>query len=344
MRSVRRGLALLICALLMAGMIPASAAPARDQRPDSVWMEGDPEGLLSVVMSAAMLKDQDALAAGSPPAQGLVEAAFAVYVYNSRGLERVTLEEGDCAELYDALFASGSFHMPEKGDCPCVTVENGRMTLDLAELNETPLVGAWIYSAREENGTMRLDMDLYTAWGYYMTPALEIPEEDLTWYRHCTAVLSRAEESAFGWRLVSFQTGPIYQDGAFSAWQEYANPEAGYSLMLPSLMGQSRSDANDVLFETADGTASVRIERIAPMTRDQALSETAALKSGITLEDAAFSLVLHIAPTGARILMYESDSCAYRVTLTYPSERMEEYGLYAEIMRNSFTIWGLSNG
>ena len=120
----------------------------------------------------------------------------------------------------------------------------------------------------------------------------------------------------------------------------------GLTEALGMMVGQ-RNDIVKVSFRDGMGLPEFKEHvraAIAPMTRDQALSETAALKSGITLEDAAFSLVLHIAPTGARILMYESDSCAYRVTLTYPSERMEEYGLYAEIMRNSFTIWGLSNG
>ena len=34
----------------------------------------------------------------------------------------------------------------------------------------------------------------------------------------------------------------------------------------------------------------------------------------------------------------------YTVTLTFPKERQAEYAFYAEIIRNSFGVWGLARG
>jgi hypothetical protein len=34
----------------------------------------------------------------------------------------------------------------------------------------------------------------------------------------------------------------------------------------------------------------------------------------------------------------------YTVTMTFPRERQAEYEFYAEIIRNSFGVWGLSHG
>ena len=334
--------ALLLC-LLMLFALPASAAPVRD-------LETEPEAdaalnrLLGIAFSAAMLKEESALAPGQAPSEGLVEAAFAVYSYLDAGLERAVVTPEMGRELHSAMFANGSFSMPEKGDCPCVTIEDGNMVLDLAELNETPLVGAYVYAQTIRGEYTDLEIDLYTVWGYWGTPALEIPEEDLTWYRHATATVQKCSESPFGFRLAAFSLGPIYEDGAFAVWQEYEDADMGFTVSLPSLMGLSRQSAEDKLFENASGSSSIRIESLPPMDYRDAAAQIAALPDGKTLVDTQFSVVLRITAKKTVIIIYESSERAYRVTLTYPEERMEEYGLYAEIIRNSFAIWGLSNG
>ncbi|MBQ8136335.1 MAG: hypothetical protein IJ174_02785, partial [Clostridia bacterium] len=309
----------LVCALTFLALLPASAAPVRDLQMEEEAAPGL-NRLLGIVLSAAMLKEENALAEGQAPSEGLVQAAFAVYSYLESGLEQAEVTQEMGQELQAVLFESGAFVMPEKGDCPCVTIEGGKMILDLAELNETPLVGAYVYAQTERGEYIDLQLDLYTVWGYWGIPALDIPEEDLTWYRHAVATVQRNDESPFGFRLAAFALGTIYEDGAFAAWQEYEDADMGFTVSLPSLMGLSRQSAEDKLFENADGSASIRIEGLPPMDYREAAAQIAALPEGKTLVDNLFSVVMRITPRKTVIIIYESDARAYRVTLSYPEE------------------------
>ena len=322
----------------------AFAAPLRDYGETEITEDESLRGFLSTVMSAAMLKDLPVLEEGAAPSQGLTEAVMAVFEYNMFALDSVTLSEADCAGLYGGFFASGEFVMPEEGDCPCVRVEDGKLVMDLSELGETALVGAHVYESALRDGRAYLKADLYTAWGYYMTAPLDIPEEDLTWYRSAEICAEANEGELFGWRLVSYRLGEIWQDGALSEWTAFENEAEGYSLTIPSIFGESAVEEGERHWQTSDGTAEMTIRVLPAMS----FAEGVAMLNdggGTLRAEEEFSFVTTAGETLSRVLVCgEGPENAYLVTLRYPAERAAEYTFYAEIIRNSLTVRGLANG
>ena len=344
MNGMKRILSLIAAALFLASASGALAAPTRDQRAMFAEEDDSLRGFLSTVMSGAYLKDVDALAPGETPAQGLVEAVLAVYEYHMLGDNRAELTGEECADLYRSFFSSGSFVMPEKGDCPCVTVENGRLVIDLEELEETALCGAYVYESVMDGGYLDLKADLYTAWGYYLTPAGDIPDEDLVWIRGAEIRLEAAEGTAFGWRLISFALGKPYDDGAMDLWTEYENPGMGLSLNVPGGMALTRESEDGAEWTTEDGRAVMTLERLNGMSFAEG-RELMGQLSGYAVYQEEFDTLMCIG-SGTTWILVCSDAVeyAYRLVLVYPEDRGDEYGLYSEIIRNSFVVWGLSNG
>ena len=297
-----------LCALALALSVPAAlAAPTRQEGTMEVREDEGLRGFLSTVMSAAVIRDLPALEEGEAPG----------------------------AELYRDFFASGSFEMPSEGSCPCVRIEDGKMVMDLAELNETPLVGAYVYESRIADGRVYMKADLYTAWGYYMTEAPFIPEEDLTWYCSAEICLEAGEGKLFGWKLVSYRLGGVWQDGATSEWKEYTDEESAWSLCLPSGFGESGAAEGFREWQTADGSATLRMELLPPMSAGAESAGDEGLYGIITREgDGRLKLVFR----GEEL---EADAS---LTLDFPSDRLDEYSFYLEIIRNSFWMRGMPYG
>ena len=344
MNGMKRILSLILAVLILAGTSCAFAAPTRDRRALFAEEDDSLRGFLSTVMSAAYLKDVEALAPGEAPSQGLVEAVLAVYEYHMLGDDRAELTGEECADLYRSFFSSGSFAMPEKGDCPCVTVENGRLIIDLEELEETALCGAYVYESVMDGGYLDLKADLYTAWGYYLTPAGEIPDEDLVWIRGARIRLEAAEGTAFGWRLISFALGRAYTDGAMDQWTEYVNDGMGLSLNVPAGMTLTREAEDGAGWVSADGRAVMTLERLPGMSFAEGRDLMGQLE-GYAVYQEEFDILMCIG-AGTTWILVCSDAVEYawRLVLDFPEDLAEEYGLYSEIIRNSFVVWGLSNG
>ncbi len=341
---IRRSIAALCALALFSLPFAALAAPIRDERGMDIAQDEGLRGFLSTVMSAAVLKDVTVLEEGERPDAGLAEAVFAVFEYNMFGLDSVTLSEADCAALYDGFFAGGGFVMPEEGHCPCVKIVDGSMVMDLSELNETPLVGVHVWESEFRDGRLCMKADLYTAWGYYMTPPLDIPEEDLTWYCSAEICAESGEGKLFGWTLSSFRLGKVWQDGALSEWKTCENAGEGYSLVVPSLFGESSVKEGVREWQTADGLSSMRLEILPAMTFAQGLEMMDPAGGRLTKEE-EFSYILITGERESRLLVCgENLPQACLVTLEYPEENMWEYTFYIEIIRNSLSMRGLAYG
>ena len=325
-----------LCVLALALPVPAAlAAPTRQRRTMEIQEDEGLRGFLSTVMSAAVLRDLPALEEGEAPGAGMAEAVFGVFEYNMFGLDSVTLTESECAGLYEGIFTSGTFRMPEEGSCPCVKIEDGKMVMDLSELNENPLVGARVYESRIADGRVFMKADLYTAWGYYMTDPGFIPEEDLTWYCSAEICAEAGEGGLFGWKLVSYRLGSVWQDGALSEWKEYTDEESAWSLSVPSMFGESSAGAGLREWQTADGSATLRAEFLPPMSVFPESGTEEGLY-GIMTQEGEGSLRLVFCGEGL------GADCV--LTLEYPPDRLDEYSYYLEIIRNSFWMRGMPNG
>ena len=329
-----------ICALALALPAPAAlAAPVRQEKNMEVQEDEGLRGFLSTVMSAAVIRDLPGMEEGEAPCAELAEAVFGVFEYNMFGLDSVTLTESECAGLYGGFFASGSFEMPAEGSCPCVKIDGGRMVMDLSELNETPLVGAHVYESRIVDGRVFLKADLYTAWGYYMTAPLDIPEEDLTWYCSAEICLEAGEGELFGWKLVSYRLGSVWQDGALSEWKEYTDEEAAWSLAVPSMFGESGAGEGVREWQTADGSATLRLE----FFPSPSAGEENGMKAGEN--EGSYGLITEDGEGHLKVVFsgegLESEGV---LTMEFPAERLDEYSYYIEIIRNSFWMKGMPYG
>ncbi len=337
-------------ALIMAlVMLPAAAlgASARDVRNTDIDPGSGVNTLLDVIATAAMLKDVRSLSEGETPSEGLAEAVFAVYSFAETDGSEVRWSEEDLREIYRAFFAAGPYTLPEKGDCTCVSIEDGVMTLDLSELYETPLAGVWITENRLlENGQLYIKGDVFTAWGYFLTSAWDVPNEDLTWYCTMEACLEAPEDSLYGWRVVSYSLGEIWLDGSVSLWPEFVEETAGYSLLVPAVLGVSGEDPARREWQTGDGQVTMTVEVLPGM--DEAAGDQYFEGEPFLIKQSPWDGLATWAvegPERARLLIAGTDlKSAYLVTLTYPEERQDEMTLYLEFMRNSFNEAGSTNG
>ena len=336
---IKRAVSALCCLALALPAQAALAAPVRREKAMEIQEDEGLRGFLSTVMSAAVIRDLPELEEGEAPGEELAEAVFGVFEYNMFGLDSVTLTESECAGLYDGFFASGRFEMPSEGSCPCVKIDGGAMVMDLSELNETPLVGAHVYESRIIDGRVFMKADLYTAWGYYLTAPLDIPEEDLTWYCSAEICAESGEGELFGWKLVSYRLGGIWQDGALNEWKEYTGEEAEWSLTVPSMFGESDAGEGVREWQTADGSATLRLEFF-PSGPAGEVSGTDEREDdgsyGIISEDGSGRLKLVF--RGGEL----EAGCV--LTLEFPEERLDEYSYYLEIIPNSFWMRGMPYG
>ncbi len=336
---IKRAVSALCCLALFLPAPAASAAPVRQERTMEAEEDEGLRGFLSTVMSAAVIRDLPELDEGEAPGEELAEAVFGVFEYNMFGLDSAVLTESDCTGLYDGFFASGRFEMPEEGSCPCVKIDGDRMVMDLTELNETPLVGAHVYESRIVDGRVFMKADLYTAWGYYMTAPLDIPEEDLTWYCSAEICAEAGEGGLFGWKLVSYRLGGVWRDGALNEWKEYTGEEAEWSLAVPSTFGESGAREGVREWQTADGSAALRLEFLPSGSAGEGTGTDDGEDEGsygVILEDGAGRLKL--------VFRGEELEADCVLTLEFPEERLDEYSYYIEIIRNSFWMRGMPYG
>ncbi len=333
-------------AILLALMIlpiGALGASVRDIGTMETEHDSGVNALLDVVLTAAMVRDERALAEGEKPSEGLVEAVFGVYTYCETGALTAELSGEDAAALYRAFFGEGEYALPESGSCPCVTIEDGVMKMDLEELAERPLAGLWIYETRipEENRVI-VKGDMFTARGYVFASAWDVPDWALTWYCSASALLERDEGALFGWRVVSFELGEIYLDGAVTGWREVADEEAGYSLLVPGVLEPNGTGS----FATFDGQVAMTVETLPLMDESAAkayFENASDLKTERVDEGMLFATLEESGRT--RLLIAGTDLFkAYLITLTYPEARRDEMTLYLEFIRNSFNEAGNVNG
>ena len=339
----------LIAILLALVILPLSgfAASVRDIRYMETEHESGVSALMDVVLSAAMLKDIRDLPEGTKPPEGLVEAVFAVYTFFETGALSAELNTDDAAALYRAFFGEGAYTLPETGDCPCVRIEDGVMKMDLEELNETPLVGLWIYETRDLDGSrVWLKGDMFTARGHAFASAWEIPDDELTWYCSAEACIERDEGALFGWKIVSCSLGEIYLDGSVPGWTDLTDEEAGYSLLVPSILTVSAGGPEKRTRSTADGEITLTVEPLPPM--DEAAADAYFEGEANLRKDSVETGLRYYAvegPRAARVLIAGADmKQAYLITLTYPEGRQDEMALYLEFIRNSFNEAGNTNG
>ena len=336
--------ALLLALCLTLTAFPALAAPTRDIRAIEVTAdeklltlvdiacEAIPEECFGAEARTVLEKDQ------APDAYLTGQALWAAVLMTREGLRLSTEEAG---QLYRQIFTCGEFDpaVLAGSDHPFVAASEDALEVN-PEVSPLGFGGAYLYEITFDGTDALVRCDLYAceAEGGDVN---EAPEEWVTWT--CCAELSLrfAPGTEFGYTVNSISLSPCYRDGNFGDWWEAENLDMEYSVNLPD------ETPEHWVFQNAEGDVRLTIDaKEEDLTYDQALAAFMSAHPGQNVRQERLYDAFLSVEAGEFIMVVTADGYprTYTVTLTFPADRQSEYEFYAEIIRNSFGVWGLSNG
>lgn len=352
-----RLLSLLLAFCLLLSAAPAAlAAPARDMQRSEITLDLNLTALVELALGAAVLEDVPVLAEGENPPKALVEGVLALGLFNLSlpygGQEllegKASLSRAAIAEYYQMVFAQGEYQHGAAALSPCISWREDGLDFELSALMENPSVGAHIYSAAFDGETVTLLCDLFTYYDDYGQTAENLPEDALTWLCNARVTLKYAPEMPFGYTVSGYSLSETYLNGMIYDWQTVENTEYEYSVTLPSILGLAEDEPGCMIWQTADGEATLSLIAKEELAGDyeavlqSALAGAPALEKMENRELSYFSLAgegyyeLHLIP--------QDVTWQYTLILQFPPERQAEFTLYAEFICNSLTAWGAVNG
>ena len=371
--NMKKAIALLLAVCLLIIAAPALAAPTRDAQALEVTVDERMLSLTELIVNAAILQDMPAEPAAVSTIPGLakdetpsdllvscvlswgIQAGLLPYDGAVGDQETVALSAEAALELYQSVFTNSeyTFTEPEQETADKINAENptrawyadGELNLAYAALCD---YGVYIYSAEYDGTDAEILCDVFSMKDSQVRlNAEDIPEEAMAWVCNARLSLRGAPEAAFGYTVNSFDISPFYQDGDLSKWPEFENAEMEYSVNLPSILGVADDTPANRVWQTADGKASLTISvEKKTGSYDDTLAQYLAKHPGAKIvqqrEFDCFSEMSEGQYT--LVVVSELKSNVYTVTMAFPAERQAEYAFYAEIIRNSLTIWGVSNG
>ncbi len=347
----KKGLiALLLALCLTVSAVPALAAPTRElqaieitadenlQTLVNIACEAIPEECFGTDACAVLEKDQ-------APNAYLTEQALWAAVLLTRETAWISEEEAD--QLYRQIFTSGAYDAAAiaGNDLPFTAPKDGGLEIN-PDVRDIGCSGAYIYAAEFDGTDALAQCDLYRceeAW----PDVEEVSEVLLTWTHHAELSLRFAPETEFGWTVNSIALSPCYRDGNFGDWWEAVNEELEYEVQVPGSLEMTDETPDHLVFKNIEGDVTLTIDaREENLTYDQALAAFMAAHPGKTVKQERLYDAFTLTEAGEFIMVVTADDYprTFTVTLTFPKERQAEYAFYAEIIRNSFVVWGLSNG
>lgn len=355
--NLRRVCSLLLVLCLLLALAPAAlAAPTRDTQRAEITLEPGMKTLVELVLGAAVLQDVPCLEEGQAPSPALVEGVLALGLYTLAlpyagediWENKASLTDEEIAGLYRMVFTTGEYARPDALVSPGISLRENGLAFDLSSLSENPVIGAHIYSTVFDGSVVTLDCDLFTSYVETAQSAEDLPEDALTWLCNARVLLTYAPETPYGYTLNGFSLSETYLNGMLYDWKAVENTEFEYSVTLPSILGLAEDAPACMVWQTADGEATLTIEVTDAAERgyDAALESFLKDADGLEVtqmrEFSCFSAVgegvyeLHLAP--------EEINWAYTLVFHFPAQRQAEFTLYAEFIRNSLILWGVSNG
>lgn len=344
-------IALLLALCLTAGALPALAAPTRELQAIEVKADEKLQTLVNIACEAIPeecigLDDGYAvLEKDQAPDAYLAQQALWAAVLLTRETTWISDEEAN--HLYRQIFTSGGYEAAAIAgkDMPFTAPKDGGLEIN-PDVRDIGCGGAYIYAASFDGTDALVQCDLYFCEEKW-ADVDEVSDVLLTWTNHAVLSLRFAPETDFGWTVNSIALSPYYRDGNFGDWWEAENGELEYSANVPGSLELTDETPAHWVFKNIEGDVSLTIEaKEDNISYDEALAAFTQAHPGRdikqeTLYDAFTSLA-----EGEFIMVVTADDYprTFTVTFTFPAERQAEYEYYAEIIRNSFVVWGLSNG
>lgn len=356
MKKRTTALSLCVC-LLLSLCLPALAAPTRDlQRADVLLQDAGLNALIETALGGAVMADENALAADAAPDDALTASTLMVGLYNlSLPYAEKDLWEGkahlsaeDALRFAAEIFTTPAAHVPAVSTEDATVAEN-EIRFDFAKLQKNPMVGAHLYAAQDQDGeNLTVQCDLFTYFGESGQSAETVPEDGLTWLCGAEVSLRRAPEKTFGYTVNSFSLSPTYLAGSLAAWLTIENTQYEYSVTLPGIFGLAENAPADMVWQTADDEAQITLMAIdmpaggydAVLQQylkdcgEAAVTESPEFSTFCAVSEGAYEL--YVVPEGL--------NWYYVLAMRFPAQRQAEFTLYAEFIRNSLILWGVSNG
>ncbi len=345
----RKIIALALALILTMAAVPALAAPTRSLQAIEVTVDEKLQTLVNIACEAipeecygmddaCIVLDKD-----QAPSAGLTAQALWAAVLLTRETTRLSEEEAD--HLYQQIFTNGSYDPAALPDNPYIKASDNGLEIR-PDVYDMGCSGAYIYAASFDGTDVLVQCDLYSC-EVEGADVDEVSEILLTWTNRATLSLRFAPETEFGYTVNSIALSPYYRDGNFGDWWEVENWELEYSVHVPGSMEISDETSDHWVFKNIEGDAVLTIEaKKDNLTYDQALAQFMQTHPDRDVKQERLYDAFTSMEAGEFIMVVTADGYpwTYTVTMTFPKERQAEYEFYAEIIRNSFGVWGLSNG
>lgn len=172
------------------------------------------------------------------------------------------------------------------------------------------------------------------------------PEELGAYIHHCQLTLQYESELAEGFSVLSCDVlSPEYRSGDVMRWQVFDNTQYGYSFNLPTGFELTEDVPECMVWQVAPGETltvtayenagyQATLEHYLSAPSGELLTENKDFGHFYTWGDTFFEMYLAV----------DGTEYAYTVRFDFPEERLGEYLLYGEMIRNSFQVWGGSVG
>lgn len=358
-RLLRAAPALMLALCVLLSALPAQAAPARELQALEMTVDEKMQLLIRIVDESipeecfdleAGLESRVILASGEHPQASYAAQALWAAIMLARQTTHLSGEEAE--QLYSQVFTEGAFSLsPEAGEPFLTVTEEG---VDANPVRTLDHGGAHVYSVTFDGTDVAVLYDAYACEGGDGQSLEELPEDLVTWVANVRLSLRYAPETEFGYTVNSVTLSPVYQDGLLSRWVDTENTEYEYSVKLPATLGLADEDPAHRVWQNADGTVTLTLEAREKAADgsgyDQAYAALVARNKaeglGLAIvREADFSRFYAVGDGLFRLDVLSDDlTWEYTLTLSFPPERQAEYELYAEFIRNSLIMWGISNG
>lgn len=364
--NVKKMLSLLLALCMLLTAVPALAAPTRDERAMDVTVDERLISLTELIVNAAIMQGAPAapgLEKGETPSDLMVFSALAwgikagLLPYDGEISEQdiVALTAEQAREMYSQVFTNTAYVFPEQTEEQAEAVkaaQENRVWYAAGELNAAPAslcsYGAHIYSVEFDGTDAEIQCDIFTAKETEVRlSADEIPEDALVWQCNARVSLRSAPDALFGYTVNAVSVSPFYQAGDLTQWKEFENLEMEYSVNLPAMLNETDKTAAFRVWQTADGKATLTISAVEENTSlaDAAAAYQTTYPDVKIIQEPEFDR-FSATREGSYVLVTTSAESQrlYMVTFNFPAEYQAEYEFYAEIIRNSLSVWSLSNG
>ena len=341
-------LALALCLALTA--VPALAAPTRSLQAIEVTVDDQLQALVNIACEAIPeecygMEPCVVLEKDQVPNAHLTGQALWAAVLTARETTQISTEEA--RQLYHQIFTNGDYDAAAMTEAalPFAAVTEDGLEVN-PEVCPVGLGGAYIYSAAFDGTDVLAQCDLYFC-EVEGADVNEVSDVLLTWTNHAELSLRFAPETEFGYTVNSISLSPYYRDGNFGDWWEAENEELTYSVHVPDSLQLTEETPDHWVFQNIEGDVTLTIEaKKDNLTYDQALAQFMQAHPGQKVKQERLYDAFTLLQAGVFEMVVTADEYpwTFTVTLTFPADRQDEYAFYAEIIRNSFGVWGLSNG